>query len=129
MDKIEAPLKKYKVGSKFGWRIHPITKVKSFHNGVDLSAPQGTPIYAPKSGKIAKKYFNDIGGNQLIISHGNLQTGYAHLSGYADDLKVGDMVKTGDIVGYVGNTGQSTGPHLHFTCRINNKLVDPLTLI
>lgn len=128
MSKISKPLEKIRIVSGFGWRTHPITGKRSFHNGVDLAAPTGTEIYAPKSGTISKMYRNSKGGIQLIVNHsGNLVTGYAHLSKYAD-IKVGDKVKQGDVIAYVGNTGQSTGAHLHFTTKINNKYVNPIEL-
>lgn len=127
-NKIKKPLKNIKISSPFGWRIHPISKENKFHNGVDLSALTGTEIYAPKDGTVLKMYSNAIGGVQLLISHSNgLQTGYAHLSKYAN-IKVGDKVKQGDVIAYVGNTGASTGAHLHFTTKINNKYVNPVDL-
>lgn len=103
-----------RITSPFGDRINPVTKVKQFHNGVDLAVSVGTPIICPMDGKVERIFSNDIGGSQLIVKHDNgLRTGYAHLSGCP--LHIGAKVKTGDIIAYTGNTGRSTGPHLHFT--------------
>lgn len=105
---------KGRISSKFGNRIHPVTKVSSFHNGVDIAAPTGTPIGAPMDGEILKIYEGGPGGKQMIVIHdGGWVTGYAHLSGY--NKKVGDKVKQHEIIAFVGNTGTSTGAHLHFT--------------
>lgn len=108
---------KGRITSKFGYRIHPITGVKgSYHNGTDIAAPTGTPIIAPMAGKVTSMYTHDKGGVTLIAHHINgWRTGYAHLDRYAEGLKRGDEFGQGDVIGYVGNTGASTGPHLHFT--------------
>lgn len=113
------------VTSKFGNRINPITKVPSFHNGTDIGAKLDTPILAPLNGVVEKKYFNDAGGNQLIINSGYPKFGFAHLSKYAEGINVGAIVKKGQVIGYVGNTGTSTGTHLHFTLRLNDVPSDP----
>jgi len=120
----------FKVGSGFGYRIHPITKLKAFHNGVDIGMPIGTSIVSPSAGKVVYVGKNDIGGNQLKIHHEGISTGYAHLDKIL--VKVGDAVTTGQVVAKSGNTGRSTGPHLHFTVRKNKPdgtegdLVDPM---
>jgi murein DD-endopeptidase MepM/ murein hydrolase activator NlpD len=113
------------ISSPFGWRIHPITKVISFHNGIDIAAPTGTPIYAPMGGTVERVFWSDLGGNSVIIKHddGTHTTGYAHLD--QTFVKVGEKVKYGDVIGTVGNTGRSTGPHLHLTLRVNGTIVDP----
>lgn len=105
------------VGSKFGPRAAPVPGASTNHNGVDFPAPVGTPITAPFSGKIASIYEDKTygGGNVILMSHpGKWRTGYAHLSAYGT-FKVGDTVKQGDVIGYVGKTGRVSGPHLHFT--------------
>lgn len=115
-----------KITSKFGYRIHPITKEKKFHNGIDISAQIGTPIIAPISGKVLKVSYNDIGGNQLVIEADNKYLiGFAHLKA-SSPLKIGDKFKQGDKLGEVGNTGRSTGAHLHLNIR-NEKgeFIDP----
>lgn len=114
-----------KITSGFGNRVHPIQGGVKFHNGIDIAAPSGTPIKAAVSGIVSAKYYNALGGNSLVVSRfDGLQTGYAHLSGF--NVKEGQKVKAGDIIGYVGSTGNSTGPHLHFTLRNRRgKHIDP----
>ena len=116
--------------SPFGWRIQPKTGKQEFHNGVDLVFPyptqtSGQPIYAPLSGKISANYSNALGGNQLILDSGFAKFGFAHLL-QPSPLPVGTIVKKGQEIGKVGNTGLSTGAHLHFTLRLNGAVVDPL---
>jgi murein DD-endopeptidase MepM/ murein hydrolase activator NlpD len=102
--------------SAFGARIHPITKTMLIHEGIDISQPMGTPIYAAADGKvIVSKMQNDKKGygNYIVIRHNDeFDTLYAHLS--TRTVKAGDLVKAGALIGYVGSTGDSTGPHLHF---------------
>jgi murein DD-endopeptidase MepM/ murein hydrolase activator NlpD len=114
-----------KVASGFGGRINPITKVWGFHNGVDIGAPRDTPILAPLNGVVSAKYTSSAGGNQLIIDSGYPKFGFAHLNKYAENIEVGSVVNRGEIIGYVGTTGMSTGNHLHFTLRLNNQPTDP----
>lgn len=113
--------------SKFGWRIHPIFKTGIFHDGVDISANIGSPVYATASGKVDFVMYSKYGyGNRIVIKHANgYETLYAHLG---RDIRVrkGWRVKKGDRIGSVGNTGRSTGPHLHYEVRHNDKLKDPL---
>ena len=109
------PLKgDWNVSEGYGARIHPITGKPGFHTGIDLSASEGTPIYAVSNGIIRKAVSGDsIYGNQIILGMGHqYQTMYGHLSKLA--VKTGQRVKAGQIIGYVGSTGLSTGPHLHF---------------
>jgi murein DD-endopeptidase MepM/ murein hydrolase activator NlpD len=106
-----------KITSNFGNRIHPITGVVKFHNGIDIAVPIGTKVYAPASGRIVKIMTNDVGGKQLILQHDNgYSTGYAHLE-KNDFFPIGSLVNKGDIIALSGNTGQSTGAHLHLTLR------------
>ena len=104
-----------KITSGFGYRTDPKTgKPKEFHNGIDLAVPVGTQIKSPMTGVVDAVTSVGDGGNQIIIKHTNgYKTGYAHLSKQL--VKKGDKVKQGDIIGLSGNTGKSTGPHLHFT--------------
>ena len=105
---------KGKITSGFGKRKHPITNVVTEHNGVDISASLGTPIVSPLDGTVTDVNTHPTGGKQLIIKHINgYKTGYAHLNGYA--VNKGDSVKQGQVIAYVGNSGASTGAHLHFT--------------
>jgi murein DD-endopeptidase MepM/ murein hydrolase activator NlpD len=117
------------VTSPFGWRTHPIWGYQSLHDGVDLSASCGTPIVAAADGTVISEYFQTAWGNRIIIDHGlkrgvSVSTISNHLSGYA--VGVGDHVKQGQTVGYVGTTGWSTGCHLHFTVNENGTPVDPM---
>lgn len=115
--------------SRFGYRIHPIFHTRKLHTGVDLAARSGTPIYAAGDGVIKYYKWQSGYGNKVEIQHVNgYETAYGHMSRYADGLSVGSHVRQGQIIGYVGTTGQSTGPHLHFEIKINGNLVDPLSV-
>lgn len=115
--------------SRFGYRIHPIFKTRKLHTGVDLAARSGTPIYAAGDGTISYYRWQSGYGNKVEIQHVNgYETAYGHMSRYADGLGVGSKVRQGQLIGYVGSTGQSTGPHLHFEILINGNLVDPLSV-
>jgi len=115
--------------SRFGYRIHPIFKTRRLHTGVDLAARSGTPIYAAGDGVIEYYKWQSGYGNKVEIKHVNgYETAYGHMSRYVDGLGVGSVVRQGQIIGYVGSTGQSTGPHLHFEIKINGNLVDPLSV-
>ena len=115
--------------SRFGYRIHPIFKTRRLHTGVDLAARSGTPIYAAGDGTIEYYKWASGYGNKVEISHVNgYETAYGHMSRYVDGLGVGSRVRQGQLIGYVGSTGQSTGPHLHFEIKINGNLVDPLSI-
>lgn len=119
----------FRVASGFGPRKAPKKGASTNHNGIDLGMREGSNIYSIKPGKVLSAYYNSKGGNQVIIAHNDgTRSGYAHLKDFA--IKEGDVVGAGDIIGYVGNTGISTGPHLHFTYR-NEKgdLVDPYSLL
>ncbi len=113
------------ITSPFGWRIHPILGYKKFHTGVDFGVGYGTPIRAADSGTVIYATWMGGYGNVIIVDHGNgLSTLYAHQSSLAVDT--GARVVRGQTVGYVGSTGFSTGPHLHFEVRVNGNPVDPL---
>ncbi len=117
-----------RISSKFGYRIHPVTKKRDFHSGLDLPAKYGTPIYAPADGVVEYAKKKGAYGNFLLIAHNyGFKTAYGHLSRYA--VKYGDYVQKGDVVGYIGSTGRSTGPHLHFEIRYLNKWLDPAVFI
>ena len=106
----------YWYSSPYGWRIHPLTKKREFHQGLDIKTRAGVPVIAAADGTVSKIERNGYLGKTVEITHGGDQfkTLYAHLKGYADGLKVGHEVVRGDIIGYVGNTGRSTGSHLHY---------------
>jgi len=114
--------------SRFGPRHHPILKKVIVHSGVDWAAPTGTPVYAAFDGKVAYAGSGGGYGNLLKIAHaGGMETRYAHLTKFA--TKQGASVRAGELVGYVGTTGRSTGPHLHFELRIGGQAVDPFTAV
>ena len=128
---LKAPLDYYRISSRFSnSRFHPVLKRYRAHHGVDYAAPKGTPVYAIGSGKvIAKAYQAGGGGNYVKIRHNSVYvTTYMHLSGFAKGLKVGDYVKQKQVIGYVGSTGLSTGPHLDFRVHENGKPINPLTI-
>ena len=113
--------------SRFGPRMHPILKVLKLHKGTDWAAPTGTPVMAAFGGTILAAGDGGTYGNLIKISHpGNMETRYAHLSAFADRIKVGVAVTAGQLIGYIGTTGQSTGPHLHFELYENGVAVDAL---
>lgn len=113
--------------SGFGPRVHPILGSVKFHEGVDWSAPAGTPVYASFDGTVTFAGANGSFGNFIKISHsGNRETHYGHLQGFATGMTIGKAVKAGQIIGFVGSTGLSTGPHLHFELMANGAFVDPL---
>lgn len=124
----KTPLARYRISSYFGRRLDPITGVKSHHTGLDMAAAMGTPISASCSGTVSTAGFSNIFGNYVIINHSNgYQTLYGHMSRII--AKKGQWVSQGTQIGFVGSTGYSTGPHLHFTVYKNGRLVDPLPLI
>ena len=110
------PLSSIKITSGFGSRKAPKAGASTNHNGIDLAAPLNTPVYSPMDGVVEKIYFNDKGGKQLVIHHSDgSRSGFAHLNGY--DVNLNDNVSKGQLIALSGNTGNSTGPHLHFTFR------------
>ena len=118
----------FRWSSPYGWRADPFTGVQSFHTGTDMACPEGTPILAAMSGKIADVGSNRTYGNYIIINHGNgYQTLYAHMS--KTIAKKGQWVSQGTKIGLVGSTGYSTGPHLHFMVYKNGNRIDPMTVL
>ncbi|MBE6446745.1 MAG: M23 family metallopeptidase [Alphaproteobacteria bacterium] len=124
---LKRPLKaKARLSSAYGKRKHPILKYEIFHKGVDLAAPKNTPVMAAADGVITSIGRKGSYGKYISIRHADgYQTAYAHLNGYRADLKVKSKVKRGEVIGYVGSTGRSTGPHLHFEVIKNKKVVNP----
>ena len=114
-----------RTASGYGWRIDPIYKVKRFHEGMDFSAPIGTEIYATGEGVVKRTVKSHGGyGNHIEIDHGfGYSTVYAHMHEF--NVERGDTVKRGDVIGFVGNSGKSTAPHLHYEVRVKNRPVDP----
>jgi murein DD-endopeptidase MepM/ murein hydrolase activator NlpD len=117
-----------RITSRYGYRISPISGGRTFHTGIDISGNTGTPIKAAISGRVITAGWSDVFGNYVVISHhSNYRTLYGHMSAFK--TKGGAYVKTGETIGYVGNTGQSIGSHLHFTVYKNGKTVNPLILM
>ncbi|MDR0713457.1 MAG: M23 family metallopeptidase [Bacteroidales bacterium] len=114
-----------RTASGFGMRFHPIYKVWRFHNGMDFTAPTGTDIYVTGDGVVTQVGFSGGFGNRVVVDHGfGYKTIYAHMSKFA--VKAGDVVKRGQVVGFVGSTGDSTAPHLHYEVHKNNTVVNPM---
>ena len=115
----------HQVSSSYGYRMHPIYKTMKFHAGMDFTGAIGTPIYATGNGLVVESQFDKGYGRHVIIDHGfSYKTMYAHMEKIV--VKKGQPVKRGDVIGYLGNTGLSTGPHLHYEVRKNEKTVDPI---
>lgn len=125
---LKIPLEDSVLTSQFGMRTSPITGNQSFHKGIDLAAPEGTLVFACKSGIVANTGYDDVYGNFIILDHeNNTQSVYAHLSRIS--VTTGDTVNSGSTIGNVGTTGASTGPHLHFEIRVNGSAQDPRRLL
>lgn len=113
-----------KVSSPYGWRIHPVYGDWRFHSGIDLDASQGSPIYATRSGVVSVATYDSSAGYYVTINHQDgFESKYLHMTHYI--VGVGDYVTAGQVIGYVGSTGTSTGPHLHFTICYNGSSVNP----
>jgi murein DD-endopeptidase MepM/ murein hydrolase activator NlpD len=119
-----SPLQSATLTSDYGMRTHPVLGGRRNHKGIDLAQPSGTPVYATADGVIGKAEWFSTYGNYIQIEHGGeMQTRYAHLSGYA--VAAGEQVRKGQLIGFVGSTGRSTGPHLHYEVRVAGEAVDP----
>lgn len=126
---LRTPVDVSRISSGFGIRFHPILNRIKAHRGVDYAAPIGTPIRVTGDGKIAFRGVRSGYGKTIIVDHGNgYQTVYAHLSQFRSDLKNASPISQGQIIGYVGNTGLATGPHLHYEFQVNGVHRDPLTV-
>ena len=126
---LKTPLDGARLSSNFGMRKHPISGYNKMHKGVDFAAPTGTPIYAGGNGVIEFAGKNGGYGNYIRIRHNNeYKTAYAHLSRFKKGISKGVRVNQGEVIGYVGNTGNSTGPHLHYEILFQNKQINPLKL-
>ncbi len=126
---MKTPINGARLSSSFGMRKHPIDGFNKMHQGTDFAAPMGTPIMASGNGKIKKAGWCGGGGNCIVIKHNSTyQTVYAHLSKFAKGIRSGVRVKQGQTIGYVGSTGKSTGPHLHYEVIVNGKRINSQTL-
>jgi murein DD-endopeptidase MepM/ murein hydrolase activator NlpD len=127
---LKTPLRFVRISSKFDrHRLHPILHRMKAHLGIDYAAPVGTPVWATSSGKVVEVGMKKGSGNTIVINHSNgLQTRYYHLSRFSKGLKPGKTVEQKEVIGYVGNTGLSTGPHLHFSVTKGGVFIDPSKL-
>ena len=126
---MKTPINGARLSSPFGMRKHPIDGFNKMHKGTDFAAPMGTPIMASGDGVIKKAGWCGGGGNCVVIKHNSTyQTIYAHMSKFASGIRSGVRVKQGQIIGYVGSTGKSTGPHLHYEVVVNGKKINSQTL-
>lgn len=113
----------------YGNRMHPVERTVVFHDGIDIPAPEGTPVLAANKGTVAEIGDNESDGNYVILNHGgDIQTFYSVLFGIAEGLVEGDTVQQGDVIGYVGSTGKATGNHLHFSLIIDGEYIDPISV-
>ncbi len=126
---MRTPVKGARLSSKFGVRKHPILGFSKMHRGVDFAAKRGTPIMAAGDGRVTYAGRNGSFGRFIEIKHlNNFKTRYAHLYKYSKGIKKGRMVKQGEIIGYVGTSGRSTGPHLHYEVKHKNRTINPMKL-
>ena len=126
---MKTPINGARLSSSFGMRKHPIDGFNKMHRGTDFAAPMGTPIMASGNGVIKKAGWCGGGGNCVVIKHNSTyQTDYAHMSMFAKGIRKGSRVKQGQTIGYVGSTGKSTGPHLHYEVIVNGKRINSQTL-
>lgn len=120
-----APIQGFRLTSEYGMRVHPVLGGRRAHKGIDLASPVGTPVYAPADGMVGKAEWFSSYGLYIQVEHGgDLETRYGHLSRL--NVAAGQFVKKGDLIGYVGTTGRSTGPHLHYEVRVAGEAVNPL---
>ena len=127
---LKAPLKFSRISSGFSYaRKHPVTRKVQPHTGIDYAAPKGTPVMTIGDGVVTSMKYEGAGGNTIRIRHNSVySTAYLHLSGYAKGVKVGQRVRQGQVIGYVGSTGRSTGPHLDFRVWRNGSAINPLKM-
>jgi len=126
---MKTPINGARLSSSFGMRKHPIDGFNKMHRGTDFAAPMGTPIMASGDGIIKKAGWCGGGGNCVVIKHNSTyQTVYAHMSKFAKNIRKGVRVKQGQVIGYVGSTGKSTGPHLHYEVIVNGEKINSQTL-
>lgn len=126
---IRTPISGARLSSSFGSRKHPISGYNAMHKGVDFAAPLGTPIISAGSGIVREAKWKGGYGRYIRIKHNTTyDTAYAHMNHFASHISPGTRVKQGEIIGYVGSTGRSTGPHLHYEILVNNRQVNPMTV-
>ena len=127
---LKAPLKFSRISSKFSnSRLHPVLRIRRPHHGVDYAAPKGTPVHTIGNGTVTKAAYSGGAGKMITVRHSNgYTTSYLHLSGFGPGIRAGSSVSQGQVIGYVGSTGLSTGPHLDFRVYKNNVAIDPLKM-
>lgn len=126
---MRTPVNGARLSSRYGMRRHPVTGFNAMHRGIDFAVPTGTPILAAGTGHIEMASWNGSYGKYVRIRHNSTyKTAYAHLSRFEPGLRRGKVVQQGEVIGYVGSTGRSTGPHLHYEILVNNRHVNPLTV-
>jgi len=126
---MRTPVNGARLSSGFGMRRHPVTGYSAMHKGLDFAVPKGTPVLAAGTGHIEFAGWNGSYGKYIRIRHNSTyKTAYAHLSGLAAGIRNGYQVQQGEVIGYVGSTGRSTGPHLHYEILVNNRKLNPLTV-
>ncbi len=126
---VRKPIGQAVLRSGFGMRRHPILGYSKMHTGIDWAAPRGTPIYAAGNGVVEHATRKGAYGNQVQVRHANgYETAYSHMTGFARGLKAGQRVRQGQVIGYVGSTGLSTGPHLHYEVLVNGRFVNPMRI-
>ena len=126
---LKTPIDGARISSRFGKRRHPILGYTKMHRGTDFAARTGTPVFAAGNGIVETAGRNGAYGKYVRIRHsGVYKTAYAHLSGYGPGIRKGRRVKQGQVIGYVGSTGRSTGPHLHYEVHKNGRRVNPLSI-
>ncbi|PLX30170.1 MAG: hypothetical protein C0582_01295 [Alphaproteobacteria bacterium] len=126
---LKTPVPGAPISSRYGMRKHPILGYSKMHQGIDFAAPRGTRVLAAGDGVVQKAQFNGGYGNYIVVKHSpSIKTAYAHLMRFAKGVRSGTKVKQGQVIGFVGTTGRSTGPHLHYEIHLNNKKVNPNTV-
>jgi len=124
------PVTEYnQISAAYGTQMDPVKKESVFYNGIDIPAPEGTPVLAADKGTVAEIGDNETDGNYVILNHGGgIQTFYSKLFGFAEGLAAGDTVQQGNVIGYVGSTGEATSPFLHFRLIIDGEYIDPTSV-
>ena len=126
---LKSPVAFTRVSSGFSMRVHPVTGNWKQHKGIDFAAPTGTPIKAAADGSIESIGYRGGYGNMIVVKHwSQYSTAYGHMSRFASGMRKGTKVRQGDVIGYVGTTGMSTGPHLHYEFRVNNVQQNPRSI-
>lgn len=117
------------ISAAYGSSMHPMKNEMVFHNGIDIPAPEDTPVLAADKGTVVEIGYNETDGNYVILNHGGgIQTFYSQLFGFTEGLAEGDTVQQGDVIGYIGKTGEATGNHLHFSLIIDGEYIDPASV-